>query len=119
MSESTTLDEMATGTDAAEQHAVEHPDDGHAHGATDGQYILIALILAVITAAEVSLSYIDVGPIFIPALLVMMAVKFVIVVSYFMHLKFDNRIFSFLFYSGLLLALGVYVLALATFEFFA
>jgi len=119
VSESTTVDELATGTDAVEQHAVEHPGDGHAHGATDGQYILIALILALITAAEVSLSYIDVGPIFIPALLVMMAVKFVIVVSYFMHLKFDNRIFSFLFYSGLLLALGVYVLALATFEFFS
>ena len=108
---------------------VEHPPVGeelaadeygeHQHGATDKQYIIIALILATITAAEVSISYIDVGPIFIPALLVMMAVKFVIVVSYFMHLKFDNRIFSFLFYSGLLLALGVYVLALATFEFFA
>lgn len=119
MSESTTVDELATETDASQHHVVEHPDDGHAHGATDGQYIVIALILAVITAAEVSLSYIDVGPVFIPALLIMMAVKFVIVVSYFMHLKFDNRIFSFLFYSGLLLALGVYVLALATFEFFS
>ena len=39
--------------------------EGH-HGATDRQYILIALILAVMTAAEVTLSYIDVGPIFLP-----------------------------------------------------
>jgi cytochrome c oxidase subunit 4 len=48
----------------------------------------------------------------------MMVAKFVIVVSYFMHLKFDNKIFSFLFYSGLVLAIGVYVAFLATFHFF-
>jgi cytochrome c oxidase subunit IV len=90
----------------------------HQHGATDRQYIVIALILALITAAEVTLSYIDVGPIFLPALLIMMAAKFIIVVSFFMHLKFDHRIFSFLFYTGLLLAVGVYVAALGTFHFF-
>jgi len=49
---------------------------------------------------------------------VLMAVKFLIVVSYFMHLKFDNRIFSVLFYAGLLLAITVYVIALFTFRFF-
>ena len=37
------------------------------HGATDKQYIIIAAILALITAGEVTLSYIDVGPIFLPA----------------------------------------------------
>jgi cytochrome c oxidase subunit 4 len=89
------------------------------HGATDKQYIVIALILAVITAAEVTLSYIDVGWIFLPALLIMMAAKFLMVVSYFMHLKFDNRIFSFMFYMGLILAVVVYVAALATFGFFS
>jgi len=91
--------------------------EGH-HGATDRQYIVIALILAVITAAEVTLSYIDVGPIFLPALLILMAVKFLTVVSYFMHLKFDNKIFSFLFYLGLVLAVLVYSAALSTFHFF-
>jgi cytochrome c oxidase subunit 4 len=40
------------------------------------------------------------------------------VVSYFMHLKFDSRIFAFLFYTGLGLALFVYIAALATFKFF-
>ena len=90
----------------------------HQHGATDGQYILIALILSLITAAEVTLSYVDVGPLFLPALLIMMAAKFIIVVSFFMHLRFDHKLFSFLFYTGLLLALGVYCAALATFHFF-
>jgi cytochrome c oxidase subunit 4 len=40
------------------------------------------------------------------------------VVSYFMHLKFDNKVFSFLFYAGLFLAVGVYIAFLATFKFF-
>lgn len=89
----------------------------HQHGATDRKYIVIALILAVVTAAEVSISYIDIGPLFLPALLLMMAAKFVTVVSYFMHLKFDNKIFTYVFYFGLLLALGVYIGALSTFHF--
>ncbi len=89
----------------------------HQHGATDRQYIVIALILAVITAAEVSISYIDIGPLFLPVLLILMAAKFITVVSYFMHLKFDSRIFTYVFYFGLLLALFVYIGALTTFHF--
>ena len=71
-----------------------------------------------ITAAEVTLSYIDIGPLFLPALLIMMAAKFLIVVSFFMHLKFDNAIFSFMFYLGVVLAVFVYTIALSTFHFF-
>lgn len=90
----------------------------HDHGMSDSGYIKIALILAGITGLEVSTYYVDFGPLFMPALMVMMIVKFVMVVSYFMHLKFDSKIFSFLFYTGLGLALFVYFVALATFKFF-
>jgi cytochrome c oxidase subunit 4 len=90
----------------------------HEHGLTDIGYVKVALLLAVITGLEITLSYVDVGPLFLPALLVMMAVKFFTVVLYFMHLKFDNRIFTVLFYMGLLLAVGVYLAALLTFQFF-
>jgi cytochrome c oxidase subunit 4 len=106
---------------STDTHLDSHAGHGHAeehHGASDKQYIVIAVILAVITGAEVSISYIDVGWLFMPALLLMMAAKFIIVVSFFMHLKFDHKLFSFLFYAGLLLALGVYIGTLATFEFF-
>lgn len=93
--------------------------DSHAeHGMSNAGYIKIALILAVITALEVSTYYIDFGPFFMPSLLIMMVVKFVMVVSYFMHLKFDNKIFSWMFYTGLFLAIGVYIAALSTFKFF-
>ena len=93
-------------------------EDTQEHGMSDAGYIKIAVILALITALEVSTYYVDFGPLFMPSLLIMMLVKFVMVVSYFMHLKFDSKIFSFLFYTGLGLALFVYITALATFKFF-
>lgn len=88
------------------------------HGMSNAGYVRIALILAAITALEVSTYYVDFGPFFMPALMIMMVVKFLMVVSYFMHLKFDNRLFSWLFYAGLVLAITVYVIALSTFKFF-
>lgn len=99
----------------------DHPHDtGHntGHGMSNAGYVRIALILGIITALEVSTYYVNFGPLFLPALLIMMAIKFVMVVSYFMHLKFDNKIFSMMFYAGLILAIGVYSAALATFKFF-
>ncbi len=107
---------MSTATEHATH--TEHGEHGESHGASDKQYVVIALILAALTAIEVSTYYVDFGPLFMPTLFVLMIVKFVIVVSYFMHLKFDNKLFSYLFYSGLILAIAVYVGALATFKFF-
>ena len=102
-----------------------HADEDHGHTVpTDKMFVKIALILAVITAVEVAWSYLPWGEGFamqaaeIGGLLIMMAVKFVIVANYFMHLKFDKKLLSGLFYGGLLLAIAVYVAALATFEFF-
>lgn len=108
---------MTTATDDTE-HTAEHADDEHEHGLTDRQYIYVALILAALTVVEVSTYYVDFGPLFIPTLLVLMVIKFFIVVSYFMHLKFDNSLFSWMFYAGLFLAIAVYAAALATFHFF-
>ena len=111
-----------TGLDEAA--AANRRDDGTdgVHGEhdhlSDNRYIVIAVILAVITAAEVAASYIELGPVFIPLLLFMMAIKFFVVVSYFMHLKFDNTVFKRLFYTGLFLAVFVYCAALLTFQFF-
>jgi cytochrome c oxidase subunit IV len=47
----------------------------------------------------------------------MMLVKFTMVAAYFMHLKFDSKIFRRLFIVGILLALAVYGVALWTFTF--
>ena len=89
------------------------------HGMSNAGYVRIAVILAAITGLEVATYYVDFGALFLPSLLLMMAVKFVIVVSFFMHLKFDNKLFSWVFYAGLILALTVYAIFLATFHFFS
>ena len=97
-------------------HADAH-DDAHAHK-PNSFYIKVAVALAIVTAVEVGLYYLDLGKLYLPVLLVLMVIKFVTVVSLFMHLRFDNKIFSWLFYSGLGLAIFVYVAALMTFRFF-
>jgi cytochrome c oxidase subunit IV len=95
-----------------------HADGGVHAGYSDMQYVVVALILAAITAVEVAISYIDIGPVFLPALLLLMAVKFTMVVRLFMHLKFDSKLFSWMFFSGLFLAVGVYIVMLAAFHVF-
>ncbi len=100
--------------------AASHDDwHGHGHGLTDLGYVQVAAALAIITALEVLASYSDwLGGAFLPILIVLMIVKFFSVVLFFMHLRFDSKIFSALFYAGLFLAVGVYTVALFTFHFF-
>jgi len=104
------------------EHAAEHDHaDEHGHGLTDAGYVKIALFLALVTAAEVAMSYtIDFwGVFFLPVLIAMMLVKFFVVILFFMHLRFDNRLFSIMFYLGMILAIGVYVVMLFSFRFFS
>ena len=82
-------------------------------------YIKVAVILAVITAVEVAIFYIDaLEPAFLPIFLILSAVKFAIVVLFYMHLKFDARLFSRFFVAGLLLAAVVTVALLGLFRVF-
>lgn len=95
-------------------------DDDHIDHWSDRKYVQLFVFLVVVTAVEVALSYMvdDLGALFLPLLLLLMAVKFFAVVLFFMHLKFDNRLFGLMFYMGLVLAVGVYLVALFTFRFF-
>jgi len=93
-------------------HEAEHP--------RDVLYIKVAAALFVLTGLEVYTSYAHwLGGAFLPILLTLMAIKFVLVVLFFMHLKFDAKIFGRLFWTGFFLAVAVYSVALATFHFFA
>jgi len=91
------------------------PEPGaHAHPGA-WEYIQIGVVLAIVTAIEVGLYYIDLSHDLLVALLIALSIlKFSLVVLWFMHLKFDNRLFSQLFVGGLLLALSVFVVAVAT-----
>ena len=85
------------------------------HGPSVAQYLLIGLLLAVITAVEVWLYFIDVGAILVPTLLILSAVKFVIVVGWFMHLRYDNPFLTHVFAVGLVLGSGVLLSLIALF----
>jgi len=87
-------------------HAVAHAAE-HAHPGPS-TYITIALILTLITAVEVAVYYIPALLDYIfPILLILSAVKFVMVVGWFMHLKFDHASFTWYFGGGLGLALVI------------
>jgi len=79
------------------------------------EYVQIGMALAVVTLIEVAVYYIDaLEDVLVPILVVLSAGKFSLVALWFMHLKFDNRLFSTLFVGGLMLAAAVFVAALAT-----
>jgi cytochrome c oxidase subunit IV len=76
--------------------------------ATTATYLRIAAILVMITLIEVGVFYVPAfHGVLVPLLLVLSALKFALVVMFYMHLKFDNRFFAFLFGGPLLLALVV------------
>lgn len=71
-------------------------------------YWLIALVLTVLTIIEIAMYYLEVGGTVPPGvaatvILILSAVKFVLVVMFYMHLKYDSRIFSGVFLTGMTL----------------
>ncbi len=97
----------------------------HAHGAPDHDmttapaevahgsartYVIVGIILTLITAVEVVIFYIKaLEGILIPLLIVLSVVKFVTVVQFFMHLRYDNKVLSRVFFGPLFLAVLVVV----------
>lgn len=90
-------------------HGAADTTDAHEHP-SDRKYIQIAIILAIITLVEVAIYYIDwvhdTG-VLVPALIVLSLAKFVTVIGYYMHLKFDAPLFRYMFGSGLAVSVAV------------
>lgn len=100
----------ATTSDVAITHDDHHP--------SAREYVQIAGALFVLTAMEFSTYFIEFGPLHIPLLLGLMGIKFTLVAGFFMHLKFDTRVFRQLMLLGLGGALTLYLAAtLALHEF--
>jgi cytochrome c oxidase subunit 4 len=79
------------------------------------QYIAVGLILGFVTAVEVAVYYVDaLAGALLGILLVLSAMKFVLVVLWFMHLRFDNRLFAILFSGGLVLAVLLFIVVLSS-----
>ena len=103
-------------TTATEVHADSHVK----YHPKDSDYVKIAVILAVITGLEVSTYFWKSATTtqLVILLFPMMILKFGIVCAYFMHLKYDNKIFRRVFAFGLLLATLVYFIVFFAFDFF-
>ena len=99
---------MATATTGSSDTVAAADDHADDHHPSDRDYVRIALILGVFTAAEVSTYYIDFAAATIPLLLVLMGMKFVLVAGEFMHLKYDTKVFSRFMGGGLVLAASIY-----------
>src|SRR5579864_601247 len=99
---------MAHDSQPASEHADVHAmGEVHAHP-TWKEYKWVALILTVITVMEVWIYYIPAyvaSPAFVPSLLILSAVKFAIVVMFYMHLKYDHKLFRALFTGPLTIAI--------------
>ena len=109
-----TREELETPPDAQlPPEDIEHPGPR--------QYVVVALVLAVLTAIEVALFYMDFVPqgIVVLSLMVLMFLKFGIVALWFMHLRFDSRIYRRLFITGIILAIAVFLIVLLTFGVFS
>jgi cytochrome c oxidase subunit 4 len=86
--------------------------EGHPTAST---YVTVGGILAAVTMLEVAVYYIHaLHGALIGILLTLSALKFVMVALWFMHLRFDNRLFSILFAGGLTLVAALFFVVLAS-----
>ena len=93
--------------------------DAHSGHPTAKQYFIIAMILSTITAIEVGVFYLEwLGHTIIPILFVLSAGKFALVAMYYMHLKFENKLFTYMFVGGFILATSVITSLLFLFRVF-
>ena len=86
------------------------------------QYVLVAVVLSVVTGIEIAVSYLD-GDIprglIVALLLVMGFTKFVLVASWFMHLRTDQKVFRRLFMLGGAAAIVLYLIVLTGLHVFS
>jgi len=86
--------------------------EGHPTAST---YVTVGLTLFVITVFEVIVYYVDaLSGALLGILLSLSALKFLLVVLWFMHLRFDSPVFSILFAGGLTLVAALLLVVLAS-----
>jgi cytochrome c oxidase subunit 4 len=85
------------------------------------KYVMIAVILCVVTALEIGVSYME-GSIpdglIVVLLMVMAVMKFAVVAAYYMHLVTDRPIFRRFFVLGIVSAVILYLIVLSTLGIF-
>lgn len=91
----------------------------HAHPGAQ-TYVKIAVVLSILTATEVAIWYIPaLAGVLIPLLIILSICKFALVVMFYMHLKFDARLFSGIFLWGLFVGISIIIAMMAMYAAFA
>ena len=92
-------------------------DEHHASHPSWKTYVIIGAALTIITAIEVAIFYIpQLASVLVATLLILSGAKFVTVVLFYMHLKFDSPVFSRVFFAPLFLATLVVVALIVLFR---
>ena len=78
-----------------------HKDDGavHAHIASTPFYVAVFLALILLTVLTVGQSYVDLGRLNLVVVILIATTKASLVVSFFMHLRYDNKFNALIFIS--------------------
>jgi cytochrome c oxidase subunit 4 len=94
--------------------AAHAPGEGHASVQT---YVRVAVVLGILTAIEIGALYVPGLPkhLLVALLLVFSVVKFALVVAFFMHLRYDNKVLTALFVGPLLIAMIIILALMALF----
>jgi cytochrome c oxidase subunit 4 len=94
------------------------PKSDHVEHPSWTQYRWVALWLTIITVGEVWIYYTPFKdtPFFVPTLLFLSATKFIIVVMFYMHLKYDHKLFRALFTGPLIIAMSTLLALFALFS---
>lgn len=83
------------------------PTHKHTH---HPRYLLVFLSLAVLTAIEVAVTYVPLlKPALTPILLSLSFFKAMLVILYFMHLRFDSRWYGFIFFVPFVLVIPMLI----------
>jgi cytochrome c oxidase subunit IV len=96
------------------------PGEEHPHP-SPFKYVMIAVVLVIVTAAEVWVSYLDevlASEVIIVLLLTFGLLKFAMVAAWYMHLKTDQPIFRRFFVLGAVSAILLYLVVLLTLHVF-
>ncbi len=85
---------------------------GLLHG-TPAFYTLIGAILSIITLVEVwAFNIQQLGKLLVPLMLLLSLGKFILVVAFFMHLRFDRKYYSWVFGACMLLGIAMFIAVL-------
>lgn len=70
-------------------------------------YVGVFVVLAVLTLVEIGVTYLPIPR--IPVLVPLALLKAALVAMFYMHLRFDRRVFTSLFAFGILIGLGLLI----------